>query len=311
MIITFDVLTKDHFPLLLKWLETSHVRVWWDSQVIWTSELIEKKYESIIDERSLIKAYIIFVDYIPIGYIQFYNKHDFPREHDYALVLPDSCAAIDWYIGDPDFVGRGIGTKALTIFLNQYVFGAFHNVFVDPDAANTNAIRAYEKAGFNSIAHESNNKTRLMLKHRDMNFQAENISVISAGKRRFKIDKLIRDKMPEILRANDVLVDERVMGQEEYIDRLKAKMLEEANEVIGAKNSDEIKEELADLLEVIYAFALVNHVSFDDVENERLRKKNKKGGFASKIYNSFVELDSKNDNIEYYLNRPKEYPEIR
>ena len=150
-----------------------------------------------------------------------------------------------------------------------------------------------------------------MLKHRDMNFQAENISVISAGKRRFKIDKLIRDKMPEILRANDVLVDERVMGQEEYIDRLKAKMLEEANEVIGAKNSDEIKEELADLLEVIYAFALVNHVSFDDVENERLRKKNKKGGFASKIYNSFVELDSKNDNIEYYLNRPKEYPEIR
>lgn len=164
MNLTFDPLNSSHYPLLLKWLKTLHVKTWWDDHIIWTLELIEKKYSSYVAGNNLIKAYVIFMKDKPIGYIQYYNKHDFPREHDYAIELPISCAAIDWYIGEPDFVGRGIGTAALELFLDKYVFVTFENVFVDPDTPNVAAIRAYEKAGFKRIPQIHSGEITLMIK---------------------------------------------------------------------------------------------------------------------------------------------------
>ncbi len=167
MTITFEPLTTNHFPLLLKWLEVPHVKAWWNDHVIWTLELIEKKYRSYIAGSNLIHAYIIHINNKPIGYIQYYNKHDFPREHDYAIELPSSCAAIDWYIGEPDFVGRGIGTRTLELFLKSLVFTNFDNVFVDPDTPNVAAIRAYEKAGFKRINQAHSEKITLMIKENE------------------------------------------------------------------------------------------------------------------------------------------------
>ena len=48
MNITFTSLTESHFPLLLKWLETTHVKLWWDQDVKWTPELIQEKYGSYV-----------------------------------------------------------------------------------------------------------------------------------------------------------------------------------------------------------------------------------------------------------------------
>lgn len=45
--ITFKALKEEHFLLLLKWLETPHVKKWWDADINWTPELIEKKYSNI------------------------------------------------------------------------------------------------------------------------------------------------------------------------------------------------------------------------------------------------------------------------
>ncbi len=42
MNITFVPLVKSHFLLLIKWLQTAHVRLWWDQDIKWTPELIEK-----------------------------------------------------------------------------------------------------------------------------------------------------------------------------------------------------------------------------------------------------------------------------
>jgi aminoglycoside 6'-N-acetyltransferase len=164
MSLKFISLAFDHFPLLLKWLETPHVKIWWDSQLEWTPELIQKKYEPYLNGSNLMDAYVFSVENNPIGYIQYYNKHDFPREHDYAMELPESCAAIDWYIGEPEFIGRGIGPKALELFLDKHVFPNFDTVFVDPDTANTSAIRAYEKIGFTTISKTNDEKVTLMLK---------------------------------------------------------------------------------------------------------------------------------------------------
>ncbi|MCA3628490.1 MAG: GNAT family N-acetyltransferase [Methylobacterium sp.] len=163
MTITFEKLQTTHFPLLLKWLMTPHVRAWWDSNVQWTAELITQKYGQYVKGYKRLTlptgiiekpmhAYIILQDKKQIGYIQFYNKHDFPSEYGYEnLGLPVNLAAIDWYIGEAAYLRKGIGTKALTLFVDEYVLKNFDAVFVDPDTANIAGIRTYEKAGFSHI----------------------------------------------------------------------------------------------------------------------------------------------------------------
>lgn len=44
MNIVFKLLHENHFSLLLKWLETPHVKRWCDPHITWTLELIQKKY---------------------------------------------------------------------------------------------------------------------------------------------------------------------------------------------------------------------------------------------------------------------------
>ena len=53
-------------------------------------------------------------------------------------------------------------------------------------------------------------------------------------KRRFKVDKLIRDRMPDILGSLNIGIFERVLEQAEYIERLKDKLLEEKKKLFQA-----------------------------------------------------------------------------
>jgi RimJ/RimL family protein N-acetyltransferase len=153
MKITFIPLTESHFPLLLKWLETPHVKAWWDQDVKYTPTLIKEKYADYVKGYKLengiaktIKAYIIYVDNVPIGYIQIYNAYDFPRAKP-LIGLPENLAAFDVLIGEEDYLNQGLGSTAITEFLNQYA-ASYTHVFADPESTNTAAISAYEKAGF-------------------------------------------------------------------------------------------------------------------------------------------------------------------
>ncbi|CAF2028494.1 unnamed protein product [Rotaria magnacalcarata] len=161
--IAFAPLNESHLSLLLYWLETPHVKLWWDQDIKWTAELIQDKYAHYINgykkftikEKTIekpIHAFIILFKKMPIGYIQYYNKRDFPPEQEYDISeLPASCAGLDWYIGEVEFTAKGIGTKALGTFLKEHVFSLFNHVLVDPDTTNTKAIHVYKKAGFTVI----------------------------------------------------------------------------------------------------------------------------------------------------------------
>ena len=166
MKITFIPLAESHFPLLLKWLETPHVKAWWpidqnfsaggEQEVIWTLDLIHTKYSTYVKGYKLdngltkaINAYIICLDNTAIGYIQIYNAYDFPRSKPF-IGLPSSLAAIDVMIGEENYLKQGIGSRAIDQFLNEQGKSYTH-VFTDPDSTNLAAIRAYEKAGFRKI----------------------------------------------------------------------------------------------------------------------------------------------------------------
>lgn len=62
------------------------------------------------------------------------------------------------------------------------------------------------------------------------------------------------------------------------------KLLEEVKEVIESSSPNEIKEELADLLEVMLKKAEINNIFFTDIEKTRIQKKETKGGFDTKTF---------------------------
>lgn len=94
----------------------------------------------------------------------------------------------------------------------------------------------------------------------------------------FKLDKLVRDKPIERMEASGVNVKYRVLEDDEYVLRLKKKVVEEALEVLDAKNSKEIREELCDLTEVIDSLIVALGLSYDDIKNTRAEKAERAGG---------------------------------
>ncbi|MGX6960358.1 MAG: GNAT family N-acetyltransferase [Rickettsia endosymbiont of Pentastiridius leporinus] len=117
------------------------------------------------NESKEIKAYIIEIDQIPIGYIQIYNAYDFQRSKP-LINLPSKLAGIDFFIGEADYLNKGIGTLALKNFLENFVDKQFTHILVDPDSKNIAAIKTYEKVGFKIV--QKNKSEILML--RELNF---------------------------------------------------------------------------------------------------------------------------------------------
>lgn len=152
--IVFQPLREKHFTNLLTWLGMPHVKAWWDTDVVWTPELVHQKYIPYVQGyklengvRKAMHAFVVCVHDHPIGYIQAYNAYDFPRDAPLEG-LPESLGALDVFIGEPDWIGKGFGSRVLKDFLTHFCDERWDHMFTDPDRHNHAAIRAYEKAGF-------------------------------------------------------------------------------------------------------------------------------------------------------------------
>ena len=93
-------------------------------------------------------------------------------------------------------------------------------------------------------------------------------------------NKLVRDRIPEIIASTGDEYKIRTLSDSEYIEMLDAKLDEELKEYHEDKNI----EELADILEVLYAVAKARGYSKEELEETRLKKREKRGGFDEKIF---------------------------
>ncbi|WP_222721500.1 nucleoside triphosphate pyrophosphohydrolase [Actinomadura sp. HBU206391] len=98
-------------------------------------------------------------------------------------------------------------------------------------------------------------------------------------------EKLVRDRIPEIIEASGRSPRVRVAGDDEYAALLRAKMYEEAGEyaagATGPAESD--PEELADLLEVVHALARTHGLDPAALEELRAAKSAERGGFTRRL----------------------------
>lgn len=93
-------------------------------------------------------------------------------------------------------------------------------------------------------------------------------------------NKLVRDRIPEIIEATGKNCVVEILDNEEYLEAIDAKLDEELAEY----HKDQNLEELADMLEVIYAAASARGYSIEELEQLRARKAEERGGFAQRIY---------------------------
>ena len=103
-------------------------------------------------------------------------------------------------------------------------------------------------------------------------------------------NKLVRDKIPEIIKNNGDTPFCKTLTDEENLLELNKKLVEEVNEYLTADNSTQV-EELADVVEVIYGILKSKNVTFEQFEQVRNSKKQKRGGFEQKVFLEYTLTD--------------------
>lgn len=97
-------------------------------------------------------------------------------------------------------------------------------------------------------------------------------------------NKLVRDNIPTIIEQDNEVPFTRILNDNDYKKELYKKLKEECDEVIDSKNTFELLEELADLLEVIKSIAQLEDKTIDDIIEIANQKRLKRGGFEKRIF---------------------------
>jgi RimJ/RimL family protein N-acetyltransferase len=147
----FDAMTISDLPLMRRWLEQPHVREWWGAP---ETEL--GYIRDMIEGRDTTRPFIFSVDGKAVGYIQYWfighhQNETWIADHPWLAELPSEAVGVDLTIGEEELLSCGIGSTVLRAFTQRLVADGHRIIIIDPDPANSRAVRAYEKAGYRAI----------------------------------------------------------------------------------------------------------------------------------------------------------------
>jgi len=97
-------------------------------------------------------------------------------------------------------------------------------------------------------------------------------------------NKLVRDRIPEIIEKDGEVPFVRILDDAEYREELKKKLREEAEELILAKDNDELIKEIGDVLEVLEFIEKSFGLDKEEILKIKEERKQKRGGFEKKIF---------------------------
>jgi aminoglycoside 6'-N-acetyltransferase len=136
----FRAMTLADLPLVGRWLHTPEVVRWWGDP--------GEQYGLIAGDLTVpeMAQWIVSHEGRPFAYVQACRVSFWPQPH--FAHLPEGTIAIDPFIGEPDMLGCGHGSRFLKILAERLRAEGAPAVVIDPDVDNLRARRAYRRAGF-------------------------------------------------------------------------------------------------------------------------------------------------------------------
>ncbi len=144
----FRPMTRADFPDVVSWQARPHVARWWSDEATDVAGA-EAHYGPALDGEDPTRLWVLEVNGRSVGMLQDYLVGDHP---DYSLLTakPDA-VGFDYLIGDPGWVGSGIGTRMLWTYLRDVVrphYPEARELFAAPDHRNAGSLRVLDKLGF-------------------------------------------------------------------------------------------------------------------------------------------------------------------
>lgn len=140
-------MTAGDLPDLRRWLLAEHVQRWWHARSV-TTESVRTTYLPRIEGGEPVRMWVVEANGRSVGFGQDYRIADHPQ---FALLAPDPEAiGIDYAVGEPAWLGRGLGVRLLWAWLTglrDHYPGATA-CFAAPDHRNTASLRVLGKVGF-------------------------------------------------------------------------------------------------------------------------------------------------------------------
>lgn len=128
-----------HAKVIDRWLRRPHVTRWWGPA---------GRHTGTLGQRSTDTHALITADRKPVGYMCWQKLSRAELEAAALTGLPEDLVDIDILIGEPDYLGCGVGPEALAVLLAKLHGEGVRWAGLATSTSNLRAIRAFEKAGF-------------------------------------------------------------------------------------------------------------------------------------------------------------------
>lgn len=137
-------------------------------------------------------------------------------------------------------------------------------------------------------------------------------------KTRLKVNKIMRDKMPSVFKHEGVNSSSTHVPAESLMHHMCMKLEEETDELIHFCHDKEmskeektkmVKDEIADVIQVLMGIAKEHHISWEEVEKYRVHKLSQKGGFEKGTHVDWIEIEEDHEKMHRYHANPH-YPAI-
>ncbi|AMQ28330.1 TPA: GNAT family N-acetyltransferase [Legionella pneumophila] len=166
----FKSLSMEDLNQLYQWFQEPTINYWYARNKNWSLNEIKEKYEPRILGKEHVPSFIVHVDNSPFGFIQYYllteslpdgiDGYDSPLFQQYNA---KDLVGIDLFIAEEKARCKGLGVELIGQFIDKFL-NCFKAIVVDPNINNQQAIRCYEKAGFNQTVFSENPKHIIMIK---------------------------------------------------------------------------------------------------------------------------------------------------